>query len=785
MAGHRKALIVAVEEYEHPGLRRLRSPAADAEALATALGDPRIGEFDVSVVRNEPAYEIQSRLEDLFADAKGDDVLLVHFSGHGLKGEAGDLYFAARNTRPNRLASTAVPADFVQRCVRSSPSRSIVLLLDCCYGGAFSQGVSVRAAGDVPVLDSFPAGKLGGGRGRAVITASTAMEYAFEGEQLTPDSHAAPSLFTSALVQGLTTGEADLDEDGLISLNELYDYVFDRVQAQNPNQTPSRDIEMQGELYLAKSGRRRVRPAPVPPDLQAATEDPNPYARLGAVAELRARLLSENLPVAAGALDALRAMASTDTRLVAEAAAAAVTELGLHVRPTSLEFGSAPVGASTGPLRLEISGAPLTRALTVQASQPWIRWDEVPGGYRVWARPSRPGRLTGTITLNGPIQNVEVPITVEGQTVGPSTVSPGLPVDPVAEEQSLGESVARSQSPTAPSIDTSTNRTTLSDSSQTEETKPPPALDENAALASASSPPAQEGRPSAENRQSVASPTERGEKVAQSPPTHGPSPTARPDDIGRRANVGFVVACVLAGVLALPTLPSLIQDQDAYISVSGLCVVIGAALAITRRFRSLGSGLALAGAVTASWWFVLLIGLTNVLSDSPNVDTWNVQLVFNVLVVLSGVVLYRYGRRLGVLRLGGIRWQQGWTRLFGIVAVVGALGLVVHAIQLIAAVGGQYAGWVVAFTVWLAALTVCLPVLAVNAAPKQFRNGLLLAWLLSGCDLFVVALRLEQVPANINIVNIGLSIFALSLLIQLVAAVRIWRQPASEDPSWS
>ena len=92
-------------------------------------------------------------------------MLLLHFSCHGLKSESGELFFAARNTRPNRLGSTAVSADFVQRCMRASRSRSIVLLLDCCYGGAFAEGVAVRAAGDVNVLDSFPA------RGWAVVAA--------------------------------------------------------------------------------------------------------------------------------------------------------------------------------------------------------------------------------------------------------------------------------------------------------------------------------------------------------------------------------------------------------------------------------------------------------------------------------------------------------------------------------------------------------------------------------------------------------------------------------------
>src|SRR5262245_24308121 len=144
MAGQRKALIVANDDYEHDGLRRLLAPAADAEALSRVLGDPYIGGFDVRVVHNELAHTVQGHIEDMLSESRPDDVLLLHFSCHGLKSESGELFFAARNTRPNRLGSTAISADFVQRCMRASRSRSIVLLLDCCYGGAFSQGVTVR-----------------------------------------------------------------------------------------------------------------------------------------------------------------------------------------------------------------------------------------------------------------------------------------------------------------------------------------------------------------------------------------------------------------------------------------------------------------------------------------------------------------------------------------------------------------------------------------------------------------------------------------------------------------
>jgi hypothetical protein len=432
MAGCRKALIIAVDDYEHPGLRQLRSPAADAQALGAVLGDPRIGDFQVDVVRNQAAHEIQSHIEDLFCDAKADDLLLLHFSGHGLKGEAGDLFFAARNTRPNRLASTAIPADFVQRCIRTSPSRSIVLLLDCCYGGAFSQGVSVRATGDVHVLDSFSSGHLGGGRGRAVITASNAMEYAFEGERLSDDSQPTPSIFTAALVKGLRTGEADRDEDGVVSLNELYEYVFDRVREQNPNQTPCRDIEMQGELYLAKSGRRRLRPVPLPLDLRAAAEDANPYTRLGAIAELRSRLQSENLAVAAGAREALITIASSDTKQVAGAAKAAFGELVLRVTPTSLDFGPVPVGTQTTPQRVELSGPPLARHVTIHTSQPCIQIQDADAAYEVSVSPLTVGATCGTVTFSGAAGDAIVDVKVLGVIVapGPAANRPGGLADP-------------------------------------------------------------------------------------------------------------------------------------------------------------------------------------------------------------------------------------------------------------------------------------------------------------------------------------------------------------------
>jgi hypothetical protein len=176
--GSRSALIVANDSYTDPGLSRLRAPDSDAQALARVLRDPDIGDFEVRVLLNEPAHEVNLAVEEFFADRRPDDLLLVHFSCHGVKDESGELFFAAANTRLRRLGATAVAAEFVNRRMNRSRSRRVVLLLDCCYAGAFERGMTARAGTGIGIGEQF------GGRGRAVITASSAMEYAFEVTEL-------------------------------------------------------------------------------------------------------------------------------------------------------------------------------------------------------------------------------------------------------------------------------------------------------------------------------------------------------------------------------------------------------------------------------------------------------------------------------------------------------------------------------------------------------------------------------------------------------------------------
>jgi ABC-type branched-subunit amino acid transport system substrate-binding protein len=404
--GTRSALIIATDQHTDPGLRRLRAPASDAWALAAVLRDPGIGGFEVRTLLNEPAHVVNLAVEEFFADRRPGDLLLVHFSGHGVKDEDGELYFAASNTVLGRLGATAVAAEFVSRRMSRSRSRRVVLLLDCCYAGAFERGLVARAGTEVGIEQQF------GGRGRAVITASSAMEYAFEAGELTDAREVPPSVFTSALVQGLETGEADRDQDGLVGLDELYDYVYDQVRAATPNQTPGKwTFGVEGGLYIARRSRPVTTPAPLPPELRHAIESPLAGVRAGAVQELAGVLRGSHAGMALAARLALEQLTEDDSRAVA-AAAAAVLGAPARVPPrlarpelvlsdAVINLGRFPQHGLSPEQRVRISnagGGDLNAQVAASAS--WLRLRQAGDELVVAVDTSAAGEYEGAVTVD-------------------------------------------------------------------------------------------------------------------------------------------------------------------------------------------------------------------------------------------------------------------------------------------------------------------------------------------------------------------------------------------------
>ena len=109
-AGPRAALVVATGNYTDAALTRLQSTAHDAAEMASVLADPDIGSFEVTSLIDRTAQEIRLAVEDFLEGRGPADLIVVYLSCHGLLDRQDRLYFAATDTRNDRLAATAVEA---------------------------------------------------------------------------------------------------------------------------------------------------------------------------------------------------------------------------------------------------------------------------------------------------------------------------------------------------------------------------------------------------------------------------------------------------------------------------------------------------------------------------------------------------------------------------------------------------------------------------------------------------------------------------------------------------
>ncbi|MCI5158226.1 MAG: DUF1566 domain-containing protein, partial [Candidatus Electrothrix sp. AUS1_2] len=189
-----------------------------------------------------PSYEILPKLNSMLSAVSRDDLVLVYYSGHGKLNRLGHLCLAVSNTAFPSLEATSIPAATIKSYFDLSDTRKRILILDCCYSGAAGAEFVKGGVDDQLQL-------MSGGQGTFIMTASTAFQTAVEKEG---DSN---GLFTKHLLEGIRSGEADRDKDGLISVEELYEYVHEKVQAEGAQVPMKWGLQTKGSMVIAKSGR--------------------------------------------------------------------------------------------------------------------------------------------------------------------------------------------------------------------------------------------------------------------------------------------------------------------------------------------------------------------------------------------------------------------------------------------------------------------------------------------------------------------------------------------------
>lgn len=246
---NRYAVVIGTGQYDvEAGVKDLPFATNDAKAVARLFRNRRIGQFpehNVILILDGHSQFIQRKLEQIFMRAERDDLVVVYFSCHGDKDKSGDLYLLTHDSRRGLYLTSAIPIAFIKTLMEKTVSRRQVLILDCCFSGAFGKDLIAKGMDETISLDELR------GRGRYVMAATSSIQYAF------PDERQKYSLFTRFLVEGLETGQADVDQDGLISVKELSEYVEPRVfEASGGSQRPvSWDLEVAGNVFIARSRR--------------------------------------------------------------------------------------------------------------------------------------------------------------------------------------------------------------------------------------------------------------------------------------------------------------------------------------------------------------------------------------------------------------------------------------------------------------------------------------------------------------------------------------------------
>jgi TIR domain/Caspase domain len=279
----RHALLIGVSEFADERLARLNAPTNDVIALRGILQDSSRGSFDsVELSVNEDFLAVRDHLSGFFHDRAPDDLLLLYYSGHGILGRGNRLFLATVGSNLDIPRDRSVSAKEIRDFIEDSRAERQIVVLDCCHSGAFAEHAKAAAPPPAVTPDTFS----GGDAGLYVLTASDALQFAWDGAELRAGNEAAIgfSRFTSWLVDGLEKGEA-APEDEQITMDALYRYLFRRARSEGAASIPQRFVQGGGgDLVISKNPLAGS--SQVDPGIMAALAAEAFRMRLGAVAEL-------------------------------------------------------------------------------------------------------------------------------------------------------------------------------------------------------------------------------------------------------------------------------------------------------------------------------------------------------------------------------------------------------------------------------------------------------------------------------------------------------------------
>ena len=256
------AVIVGISRYRNLADKdQLHFAERDAQSIFTALISPEGGNFrveNVHLLTGDKATlaavrrEIGTWLPSVVKDA---DRVLIYFAGHGFMYQ-GKGYLAPYDIEPDpkRIPATGYPMDELGSVIGGKiKAKSKILLTDACHSGA----ITPATPEDTENLNN----RLGDlSKSLFSLTASRAREQSFENADL-KGGH---GVFTYYVVEGME-GAADTSGDGVVTADELAEYVHTQVREYTSNrQNPTSDKANYDPEMLLAYVPSKAKPAAAP-----------------------------------------------------------------------------------------------------------------------------------------------------------------------------------------------------------------------------------------------------------------------------------------------------------------------------------------------------------------------------------------------------------------------------------------------------------------------------------------------------------------------------------------
>lgn len=270
----RYAMLVGVSTYDSSSYHDLPAVRADLHYLRAVLENTGIGMYnDCAMVAEPTRAEMLRAVETYLEERQPNETALLYFSGHGQFCEDDNqLYFLTRDTDPENLPGTAVPAEFLERMLQSCRASSKIVLLDCCSSGSVVQGWTAKGSPEDPQQPT--ASTLLRPTGVYFITASDALQPA---SAMAPSgSELGTSRFTGEIVEGLRNGR--IKDGGWITPDDLFNYLTAQMTREGvpEEQRPTKStIRATRQLVFARSVAQPVHIPAMPGDsAEAARRSP-------------------------------------------------------------------------------------------------------------------------------------------------------------------------------------------------------------------------------------------------------------------------------------------------------------------------------------------------------------------------------------------------------------------------------------------------------------------------------------------------------------------------------